>query len=29
MTMTAEFKVCAVRMEKEPAATESHGAAAK
>ena len=29
VTMTAEFKVCAVRMEKEPAATESHGAAAK
>ncbi len=28
VTMTAEFKVCAVRMEKEPAA-ESHGAAAK
>jgi predicted molibdopterin-dependent oxidoreductase YjgC len=28
VTMTAEFKVCAVRMEKEPA-TESHGAAAK
>ena len=29
VTMTAEFKVCAVRMEKEPAAAESHGAAAK
>ena len=28
VTMTAEFKVCAVRMEKEPAA-ESRGAAAK
>jgi len=29
VTMTAEFKVCAVRMEKEPAAAESHGAAAR
>ena len=29
VTKTAEFKVCAVRMEKEPAAAESHGAAAK
>jgi predicted molibdopterin-dependent oxidoreductase YjgC len=28
VTMTAEFKVCAVRMEKEPAAA-GHGAAAK
>jgi predicted molibdopterin-dependent oxidoreductase YjgC len=29
VTMTAEFKVCAVRMDKEPAAAESHGAAAR
>ena len=29
VTMTAEFKVCAVRMDKEPAAAEQRGAAAK
>jgi predicted molibdopterin-dependent oxidoreductase YjgC len=29
VTMTAEFKVCAVRMEKEPTAAESRGAAAR
>jgi formate dehydrogenase major subunit len=29
VTMTAEFKVCAVRMEKEPAGMESRGTAAK
>ena len=29
VTMTAEFKVCAVRMDKEPAAAERRGAAAK
>ena len=29
VTMTAEFKVCAVKMEKEPAGMESRGAAAK
>ena len=29
VTMTAEFKVCAVRVEKEPAAAEQRGAAAK
>lgn len=29
VTMTAEFKVCAVRMEKEPAKAGSRGAAAK
>jgi formate dehydrogenase alpha subunit len=29
VTMTAEFKVCAVRMDKEPAAAERSGAAAK
>jgi formate dehydrogenase alpha subunit len=29
VTMTAEFKVCAVRMDKEPAGAEQRGAAAK
>ena len=29
VTKTAEFKVCAVRMEKEPAAAEQRGAAAR